>query len=341
MADFGGPCCACRRVNYTPVEHPDGSLTERWACADCDREFIKRLAQAEETSVTAQKIDYRPTIGATLDPRYRQRHDIPWSQPLPLVEEPVAEKPEPPASEPSDDELRNLAYSAAKDEVGREGRTTEEFAVAERRALYNAGRASRDAQVAELKRELRELDTDSSERFQRVVEQRAAYSRELEAERTAHAATKAELDEVIRGLYARLREVHAEARKARSMPSAIDIEKAIRGASNGFISTPDMFAITGALQRLFGAQEEQDSVTPEAVHAAADGMPPRVVPSETEASGHLERIERLERLGISNHSRFSKLERWQRHIEAHHQPAEHSRRIGELAKRISKLEKGA
>jgi hypothetical protein len=40
-------------------------------------------------------IDYRPTIGATLDPRYRQRHDIPWSQPLPLYPPTLAEEPLP------------------------------------------------------------------------------------------------------------------------------------------------------------------------------------------------------------------------------------------------------
>jgi len=32
-------CCAHIRVEYRPVNHADGSWTQRWVCVDCDHEF--------------------------------------------------------------------------------------------------------------------------------------------------------------------------------------------------------------------------------------------------------------------------------------------------------------
>ena len=31
--------CACRKVEYSPVENNDGTMTERWVCVLCGGEF--------------------------------------------------------------------------------------------------------------------------------------------------------------------------------------------------------------------------------------------------------------------------------------------------------------
>lgn len=36
-------CCACLHVNYSPLEHADGSMSERWTCDSCGTPFVRRL----------------------------------------------------------------------------------------------------------------------------------------------------------------------------------------------------------------------------------------------------------------------------------------------------------
>jgi hypothetical protein len=398
------------------------------------------------------------------------------------VWEPVAEKPEPPASEPSEPseeeiEVQRL-YSDALDANANLGQVRRHRAA--QRALYEAGRASLHAEL-EAERTAHEVTKAGlaalldaigasehssinhpwSRAIQYLENERTAWSKqaheadalrmrlrdELEAERTAHAATKAELDEVIRGLYSRLREVHAEARKARPMPSLETIAKTVGQHSHPFYwRDPEVLAVARAVWALFGAQEEQAPAEPDntppdplpevlpagtrfnwgglcawftseahrmtgqwnraysggvqsqrgtkrratvlshqidwahwrsqqskgspfaennldaAWTGAVDGLSgagadvPELIadgvanieatraPAQSSLEGMpkpwRDVLELLGKTAIDRDSQLAKLEQWQRHVEAHHQPAEHSRRIGELAKRLRKLEKG-
>jgi hypothetical protein len=177
----------------------------------------------------------------------------------------VAAKPEPPASELSDGALEEIFLGFASIRLGY-------------RALYDAGRAKAENELVRLATGLieafeaecePEADADDGDlpphkavdcAF-RLLDEKTARIAKLEAERAAHAATKAEFDEVIRGLYARLREVHADARKARPMPTREAIGEALKKHSalaSGVKSSP-WLSYADAVLALFGAQEEQDS----------------------------------------------------------------------------------
>lgn len=39
--------CACQRVTYQPVTHPDGTVSERWACNLCNSGFQRMAVVAD------------------------------------------------------------------------------------------------------------------------------------------------------------------------------------------------------------------------------------------------------------------------------------------------------
>lgn len=36
-------CCACLRVEYAPLQHDDGSMSERWKCLECGSTFARQF----------------------------------------------------------------------------------------------------------------------------------------------------------------------------------------------------------------------------------------------------------------------------------------------------------
>jgi hypothetical protein len=282
---------------------PDARLLGNVRAADIAR-LAEFVLKAEETSVEEKKAEpYKPKVGDRVrlvsspdditdsdkvgqtwaitgirqgtgehasDPSYhwRVRNELAtWDTFIhrDAVWEPVAEKPEPPASELSDGALEEIFLGFASIRLGY-------------RALYDAGRAKAENELVRLATGLieafeaecePEADADDGDlpphkavdcAF-RLLDEKTARIAKLEAERAAHAATKAEFDEVIRGLYARLREVHADARKARPMPTREAIGEALKKHSalaSGVKSSP-WLSYADAVLALFGAQEEQDS----------------------------------------------------------------------------------
>lgn len=43
-----GPACACATVKYDPVQHEDGTKSERWRCLYCHTEFKKNILIVEK-----------------------------------------------------------------------------------------------------------------------------------------------------------------------------------------------------------------------------------------------------------------------------------------------------
>jgi len=35
--------CSCMRVKYDPIKNDNGTMTERWKCSNCGREFRKKV----------------------------------------------------------------------------------------------------------------------------------------------------------------------------------------------------------------------------------------------------------------------------------------------------------
>jgi hypothetical protein len=280
---------------------PDARLLGNVRAADIAR-LAEFVLKAEETSVEEKKAEpYKPKVGDRVrlvsspdditdsdkvgqtwaitgirqgtgehasDPSYhwRVRNELAtWDTFIhrDAVWEPVAEKPEPPASELSDGALEEIFLGFASIRLGY-------------RALYDAGRAKAENELVRLATGLieafeaecePEADADDGDlpphkavdcAF-RLLDEKTARIAKLEAERAAHAATKAELDEVIRGLYARLREVHADARKARPMPSREAVSDAVFGSLPIRFRSEVGEPIVRSVWALFGAQEEQDS----------------------------------------------------------------------------------
>jgi hypothetical protein len=205
---------------------------------------------------------------------------------------PVAEKPEPPASEPSGKPGVNELFDLWWERVGTSARVSPRCTF---EGGFDTGWASRDAEVAELKRELLDLNKYGREQTTRSVEaevevaelrrkladetrkaemhwnaycgvearlkasqereriiqhHRELACQELEAERAAHGATKAEHDSW-RRVAERLQGELNDARKARPMPSREQIAALVRdfcGRSGD---------AANRILALFGAQEEQ------------------------------------------------------------------------------------
>ena len=36
------PCCACCKIAYLTIHNPNGTQSERWECADCRTEFVRK-----------------------------------------------------------------------------------------------------------------------------------------------------------------------------------------------------------------------------------------------------------------------------------------------------------
>jgi hypothetical protein len=225
-------------------DHFPGCNVAGCAATLCGRRWaFRRPEQAEETSVTdqPQKPGYcKPNNCPDCDSA-RERG-----------------KAEPPASEPSGEWLAKRCSELVRAQAGDEGIWLDGYHASMERG-----------------RELEAL---------RWFKQNTQIMDQAERDRAAHAAEVERLrGEMLRAnryngeLYDRATKAEAEldaARAERPMPSAIDIEKAIRVVCKGFVSTPDMVAIVGALQRLFGAQEEQAQPAP----AEPDNTPPDPLP---------------------------------------------------------------
>jgi hypothetical protein len=127
----------------------------------------------------------------------------------------------------------------------------------------------------------------------------------------------------------------AQARTKYGTPLGGWIKRLSHDPDDGFVyesasGSPRRFAVPDQVDWAHWRSQQSQETPVAPAQPSLEGMP----------KPWRERLQAVEKFLVTDHGRLSELEQWQRHVEAHHQPAEHSRRIGELAKRLRKLEKG-
>lgn len=70
LTEAAAACCACIRVRWVTTPDPDGTVSERWVCSACEREFEPRAvaySRGVEEGTRAMKSAVLYTVGGTVE----------------------------------------------------------------------------------------------------------------------------------------------------------------------------------------------------------------------------------------------------------------------------------